>query len=177
MSDLEYSAGRIDISKCSPSVPFNLQQELGVNSNSGFECSIKYIHEASELSDAFFSRVNIELLHERIISEVNIASGTNDYKIARQSEEGLEIVMRAMYLQNGKNLPVQIGKQVRCLNKIVIEYCVKNIIVNIKSYIGYIRDIQAAPSIQPSPISTSSKCYNSELQPDVGFVNFSREIN
>jgi len=172
MSDNEYSAGRLDISKCVPSVPYNLHQELGVNSNSGFECSIQYIHESSELSDTFFSRRNIELLHERIILEVKKASGTKNYQIARQSEEALEIVMRYMYLQHAKNLPVQIGKQVRCLNKLVIEYCVKNIIVNIKSYIGYIQDIQAPPSVPTTPQSTSSKCNNTELQPDIGFVNF-----
>ena len=103
MSDKEYSAGRLDITGFEKTVPYDLHQELGVNSNNGFECSIKYIHESSELSDVFFSRRNIDLLHDRIILEVKKASGTKNYQIARQSEEALEVVMRAMYLQNSKN--------------------------------------------------------------------------
>ena len=165
----------LNINECDveQSVPYNLHQELGVNSNSGFECSIQYIHEASDLSHAFFSRANIDNIHEDIIKGVNKKSGTDNWVIARQSEEALEIVMRAMYLQNAKNVPVQIGKQVKCLNKLVIEYCVKNIMTNIKSYLGYLEDINAPPSVSCNPINTSSKTNNRELQPDVGFVNFS----
>jgi hypothetical protein len=166
----------LNINKCDveKSVPFNLHQELGVNSNSGFECSIQYIHESSDLSHAFFSRRNIDNIHIKIIKGVNTESGTKNWVIARQSEEALEIVMRSMYLQHAKHLPVQIQQQVICLNKIVIDYCVKNINTNINAHIGYIKNISALPSIPINPAATSSKSNNTELQCDVGFVNFSR---
>ena len=163
-----------DSSILDKTVKYDLHQDLGVNKNNGFECSIKYIHEASELSNVYFSRKNIDIIHKTIKSEVLKASGTQNYKIANQSEEALEAVMRAMYLQNSKNVPVQIGRQVKCLNKLVIEYCVNNIMININSYIGYIRDLNATPSVYVNPVCASSKSDKTELQSDVGFVNFSR---
>lgn len=171
MSD---SVGRLSIKDYSGGVPFELHQNLGVNQNGDFTDSLKNIHQDTDLSRLFFSRTNIDFLQERIISEISKIS-KNEYKIARQSEEALEIVMRAMYLQHSRNLPCNIKKQVKRLNKFVLEFCIPNILTNIKQYIGYIEDLNKPRGIMPNPIDTSSK--NKQLENNIGFVNMNSQSN
>ena len=169
MSD-EYT-GRVNISDYSGGVPFELHQDLGVNQNSGFSDALKNIHNDTELSRLFFSRVNIDFLQQKIIDEVYKAS-RDEYKIAKQSEESLEIVMRAMYLQHSKNLPCKIEEQVNELNKYVFDFCIPNIMTNIKQYIGYRNDLEKPRAVMENPIDTSSR--TNQLENNLGFINFSR---
>ena len=65
----EYT-GRVNISDYSGGVPFELHQNMGVNQNAGFTDALKNIHSDNELSNLFFSRVNIDFLQQKIIDEV-----------------------------------------------------------------------------------------------------------
>ena len=65
--------------------------------------------------------------------------------------------MRGIFLQNAKNNNEDIQKQVLDLNEIVIEYCVKNILVNLKQYLGYLEDIQEKVDYIPNPEPTNIK--------------------
>ena len=150
----EYS-GRVNISDYSGGVPFELHQNLGVNQNAGFGDALKNIHSENEVSN-LFSRVNIDFLQQKIIDEVYKAS-KDEYKIAKQSEEALEVVMRAMYLQHSRNLPCKIKQQVKELNTHVFEFCVPNIMTNIKQYIGYVRDVNAPRTVMENPIDTTTR--------------------
>lgn len=164
----EYS-GRVNISDYSGGVPYDLHQNLGVNQNAGFNDALKNIHNDNHVSRLFFSRVNIDFVQQKIIDEVYKAS-RDEYKIAKQSEEALEIVMRAMYLQHSRNLPCKIKEQVKELNKHVLDFCVPNIMTNIKQYIGYIRDVNAPRAVMENPIDTSTR--GSQLEYNLGFINF-----
>ena len=159
----------VDIDNYDGGRPFELYQNLGIKTGNNFYNALNNIHEKTPLASAFFSRENIETIHEAIILGVYKASN-NKYKIAKQSESSLEIVMRAMYLQHGKNNNENIDMQVKELDKIVVEYCVPNIMTNVTQYIGYINDIKKPPQIMDMPLDTSNK--NKQLQPDVGFVKF-----
>ena len=96
------------------------------------------------VSEAFFSKENFENLHKGIIMGVyNRSNG--EYKIARQSDEQLTIIMRSIYFQNSKNSPNNIAEQVRELNKLVIDWSVGEIINNIKQYDSYKQTISTLP--------------------------------
>ena len=140
--------------------PYELHQNLNVNTNNNFYNALKNIHEHTALSRAFFSRKNIEILHTEIINAV-LKVSNNKYNIGKQSESSLEIVMRSMYLQHGKNLPCHIDEQTKVLNKRVLEFCVPNIMTNIKQYIGYINLLKnPCPVPLDKPMSTAG---NKEL--------------
>lgn len=99
---------------------------------------------SNDLSNAFFSKKNIQKLQESIINEVYIQSN-NEFIISNQSERELIIIMRSYYLQYGKNLPYYINTQLQVLNKYVIDWSVKEIIKNINQYIYYKKSASSLP--------------------------------
>ncbi len=107
------------------------------------------------LSDTFFSNSNMNRLQEQLIYRVYVSSG-GKYKIGKQSNTELQVIMRAMYLQYAKNLPYDIGKQINELNRHVVEFCLPKVISEIKQYLFYINDIQRLPAQIPHPINVSS---------------------
>lgn len=164
----EYT-GRVNISDYSGGVPFELHQNMGVNQNAGFNDALKNIHNDNDLSNLFFSRVNIDFLQQKIIDEIFKAS-RDQYRIAKQSEESLQIVMRAMYLQHSRNLPCKIKEQVKDLNRYVLDFCIQNIMTNIKQYIGYVRDVNAPRAVMENPIDTTTRA--NQLEYNLGFIDF-----
>lgn len=118
--------------------------------------------DSSKLSIAFFSQVNLETLQKSIIDRVHsISSGK--YKISRQSDTELQIIMRSYYLQYGKNMNNNIEKQVNELNTLVINYAVENILPEIEQQLKYRRDIRTPiePLALPKNVSISgAKTYS-----------------
>lgn len=168
--------GRVDISGYKTGKPYSMTQDLGVNSNRGFENSLEHYHEETEVSKYFFSRKNIDLLHAAITFNVNkkLELDGVDYKVGKQNEDHLHVVMRSTYLQESINLPCGLAEQIRKLNGKVLDYIIPNIITNVKQYVGYIKDISNPVPTMDRPIDASSRSNNTELQPDVGFVSFSK---
>jgi len=108
----------------------------------------------TEVSKIFFSIQNINLLQigirNKILNETN-----GKINIGRQKDDELKIVMRSIYFQYSKNSPNNIKEQVLDLNIRVIDWCVPEIISNIKQSQRYINDISTMPiplerSILPS---------------------------
>lgn len=117
--------------------------QLYEGSNQPQQCiqnSISNIQETSNLSNAFFSKENVDRIQNSIIERVRIESN-NEFNIGRQSDLQLQIIMRSVYLSNAKNLNNNIQYQVGTLNNYVVDECVKDIIPNIKQYLGYRKDI------------------------------------
>ena len=108
----------------------------------------------TDVSSIFFSDNNVNLLQRGIYNKIlNISSGK--YNIGRQSDTDLKIIMRSIYFQYGKNAPNNIKEQVLDLNTRVIDWCVPEILSNIKQSDKYIMDISTMPvpldrSILPS---------------------------
>jgi hypothetical protein len=106
------------------------------------------------VSKVFFSMENINLLQTGIRNK--ILNDTNgEYNIGRQKDDELKIVMRSIYFQHAKNQSTNVPAQVLDLNTRVIEWCVPEIISNIKQSQRYIKDISTMPvplerSVMPS---------------------------
>lgn len=91
----------------------------------------------------YFSNHNIEYLQDKIIKNVKDCS-QGGYDISKQKQDTLLVIMRSIYLQNLKDTG-NVENEVSNMNHLVIEYCVKNIVSNIKNYVHYLNDISKMP--------------------------------
>lgn len=108
------------------------------------------------LSEMFFSRENVDIIHQGLINYVyNKSNGS--YRIGKQSEQELSIVMRSIYLTYGKNLNFNMKEQVRELNRLVIEWCAERIITNIQQYLDYKTNVSTLKMPMETPALTSQK--------------------
>ena len=98
----------------------------------------------TDVSSIFFSDNNVNILQFGIRNKI-LNDTQGKYKIGKQSDTDLKIIMRSMYFQYGKNVANDIIDQVRDLNTLVIEWSVKEIISNIKQSERYIMDISTLP--------------------------------
>lgn len=140
--------------------PFHLFENIGVTEDDSFSNSVCTMYSPTPVSNVYFSRDNIDFIQKHIIYGVELAS-KKEYKIQNQNETQLEIIMRSIYLQNSKNVPCHIADQVKYLNKLVIQYCVENIMSSIQSYIKYIDDVSESRPLMDRAMSTST---NNQLQ-------------
>lgn len=100
--------------------------------------------QRSGVSELFFSTENMELLQIGIRNKI-LNESAGKYHIGRQSDEELKIIMRSIYYQYSKNLPMNIKQQVRDLNVRVIDWSVPQIMTNLKQDEKYKHDISKLP--------------------------------
>ena len=118
-----------------------------------------YELQETELSKIFFSKENIKRIQKKIKNEIYNRSKGQYILEDEQNENDLLIAMRAVYLQNAKHVPKYIIKQVKILNKNVVDYVVPDMITNIKQYYGYLRDINTPikPIMRPINVNNSGR--------------------
>ena len=98
---MSYS-NRIDLGSCDESVPsFKLFQETP-GQKACFQKSLTGIQEGNNLSNTFFSSQNLDNLQNKIIENV-LTQSNGEYRIGRQSDTQLQIIMRSTYLSYSKN--------------------------------------------------------------------------
>lgn len=112
--------------------------------------------EHTPLSNAFFTRANMEILQEAIRKEVYRMSGPKKYTIDDQDVDEIKTVMRAMYLQYAKNNPFNIQGQIQELNEMVIKWSAPRIMSEIDHYLYYLDDISHLPVPLEKPMNMSS---------------------
>ena len=110
----------------------------------------------NSLSRTFFSNDNAERIQLQIINEV---SKQYQKQIGKQSYQELQIIMKSMYLQYGRNLPDNIEGQVLILNKYVVDECVRIIGPNVLQYNQYLSDITSPIPVMPRSQNVSNKGY------------------
>jgi len=98
--------------------------------------SLRHVQDPTDVSDLFFSELNVNTLHEAVRYLVYKFSDCK-YVIRRQSDEELQIIMRGIYLEHGKNIPVRVVEQVRDLNALVLDFAVPRILNEISSWETY----------------------------------------
>jgi hypothetical protein len=140
----------VDIKKSYPQ--FELFQENHRGPEKNYDDSLSGIMQDSVLSRVYFSRQNINNIQRKIIDGV-FNKSYGKLNIANQSDNELKIIMRSIYLEHSKNVDCKIQEQISELNKLVLLYCIDNIMVNATQYINYIREIK-------KPIETMSNPAN-----------------
>jgi hypothetical protein len=109
--------------------------------------------EPNLLNQTFFSPANFQILQNKIRYSVYSKTGK---VIDPVSSDDLFMVMRAIYLQYGRNLPTNIREQIEELNEHVAVACIPTIVSEISMFATYIRDISSMPLPMEHPVSLSS---------------------
>ena len=109
---------------------------------------------ATPLNQAYFSAANVKIIQNKIRKEVYDRT-KGDFLVDEQSVDELQIIMRAMYLQYGKNQPTNISGQIAELNQLVADWCVPKIITECSMHKTYLKDIQNLPVPLAHPIKMS----------------------
>lgn len=109
------------------------------------------IFEETPLIKAFFSKQNIDTIQNGIRSGVYRMSN-GQYQIGPQDCDALKIIMRSIYLQNSVNIPTNIDQQVTALNQIVLQYTVKQVYDEAKSYLKYLYDASTMYTPMEHPV-------------------------
>lgn len=124
-----------------PGISYDLFEKSRVPHS--FQNSLTGIQDSNLLNKTFFSQKNIDFIHKSIIIEVGKQTG---YKISRQNDTELQIIMRSIYLQYGRNEMCNIKEQVQELNEKVINFAVfDKIIPGISQFLEYKNDINSLP--------------------------------
>jgi len=107
--------------------------------------------QQNDLSCKFFSLENIRILNNAIIEGVRQQSN-GQFNIGPQDQDELKIIMRAIYLENAKNLLTDIPQQINQLNQLVLQYSIPQILSSMKSYTKYMHDITNMYTLMDRPI-------------------------
>ena len=103
----------------------------------------------------FFSKSNIDNIQKTI---KNIVLKTLNVELTQnQNTESLLMVMRYVYLQDGRFLKYNINEQVGMLNKKLLNIIMPDIITGIKQQLGYIKYISTPLTPIDRPFSDSVK--------------------
>jgi hypothetical protein len=114
---------------------------------------IGHQHKATPLNTVFFSEANVDRIQSEIIHQVSLMSG-GKYRIDRQDDDQVKIVMRSYYLMFGKNDPNKVSEELQELNGRVIGYCAAKVYSEVDFHMFYRKDIEDfAPPIA-GPMNT-----------------------
>ena len=147
--------GRVNINN-SQSKPWDLFQQSNLNNNLYKQEAVKTIQTSTPLSNAYFSKKNIDIIQNNLRYSVWSKSG-GKHIISRQSDVQLQIIMRSIFLQNCKHLPTNIKGQIINLNSLVANYCVSRILSEIEQYISYKKSVSTLAQPLARPEQTSIK--------------------
>jgi len=131
--------------------------------NDNQQTGVKGIIEETVLSDTFFSEKNTMAIQDTI--RYGVYKVTN-LVIGYQSSQELYIIMRSILLQNAnfKITQEKLFDEIRKLNKLVVDYSVKEVSSNVQQYQGYIKEIEKMPTPIDRPDyndhTTRNKGYN-----------------
>ena len=143
-------SGRVTFDNEKPQTYELYEGEMKIHS---FQNSLQSIQDTNILSKAFFSKRNIECIQGQI--HKSVLQKTN-YRIGRQSDLQLQIIMRSIYLQYSKNMTCDYAGQIRELNKKVSDYSVDRVVIEISQFLEYRKEV----SNMPDPISLPKNLSN-----------------
>ena len=103
------------------------------------------------LSNSYFSSENIKYIHDNVR---HIVFKKTNYIIDKQNIDTLKNIMRSFFLKFSKNNKANLKNQIFVLNNLVIEFCVKEIIPSLESYLKYIEDVSRIPDPIHHPHNT-----------------------
>ena len=148
--------GRINIIQPDTNKQFSLYDKIPIGQTSAYSKALVGQQESSMLSTVYFSKENIEIVHNAIRAGVYKRSNGR-YTIGPQNIDTLKIIMRSIYLQHSLNKPCNITNQVENLNKLVVDYAIPQVFGEVEGYIKYRHDVStlAVPMTRPANMSSA----------------------
>ncbi len=132
--------GRIDIKTPNTSALFEMYDKIPANQCTTFRNATEGLWSENNLSRAFFSQQNIQIIQNGIRAGVYKRSN-GQYLIGPQDCDSLKIIMRSIYLQHAANQFNNISQQIFELNNMVLEYCIQQVYSEAQGYMKYINDV------------------------------------
>ena len=129
-------SGRVNIEG---GTPFFLKEKVPVDDKTNHYSATKYMLQPSLLTNTYFSKENINIVHNNIKREVYNLS-QKKYVIDDQNMDTLKVIMRSIFLQYSNFNNKKIREQIEKLNQMVVDYCSKSIYGEIKGYLKYNED-------------------------------------
>ena len=158
-----HSNGRVDI--LGPiGTQFNFADRIPVRQCAGYRDPLNGTWTGSLLSTMFFSAENMNILQHTIKQGV-YARSNKQYVIGNQNCDELKIIMRSIYLQHCKNLPVDIKYQIEELNTLVTNYAIDQVYKEATGYMKYKYDASTLVVPMSTGVNTSNKGKTLELRP------------
>lgn len=150
--------GRINIKTPDTSALFKMYDKIPANQCVTFRGATEGLWSETLLSQAFFSRENIQIIQNGIRAGVYKRSN-GQYVIGPQDCDSLKIVMRSVFLQYSANQMTNIPQQIEELNKIVLNYCIQQVYSEAQGYMKYVDDVSTlvVPLAHPVQSSTNDK--------------------
>ena len=156
--------GRIDIKSPNTNNLFKMYDKMPVNQCATFRDPTEGLWTQTPMSQAFFSQQNILIIQNGIRAGVYKMSN-QQYLIAPQDCDSLKIIMRSVFLQHSLNKPNEYQSQIVELNKIVLDYCVKQVYSEAQGYVKYIDDASTLVVPIAHPVLSSTNDKQLELKP------------
>jgi hypothetical protein len=154
-----YTGGALKNIYANPSMNLSIQSRQEYNTRPGGHTGDKILGnllQSNEITQLFFSKENIKRLQSKIKTTIYDQSKGKFKMEVDQDESDLIVVMRAIYLDQCKNLPGHTVRQVKILNNKVIEHIIPDMMTNIKQYYGYINDISKPITPPLRPMATTA---------------------
>ena len=153
---MKTSNGRVDIIHKQPDLCnlFALYDKIPANQCSTFREPTLGLWNETQLSAAFFSNKNIQIIQNGIRAGVFTRSN-GQYTVGEQDCDSLKIIMRSIFLQNAANQDRDIPGQIQELNKMVLDYCIYQVYGEAQGYMKYLRDVSTLAVPLASPIQAS----------------------
>jgi hypothetical protein len=156
--------GRLDIITPPIQDQFALYDKNPVHQCVTYRDALNGIWENTPLSNAYFSKENMQIIQNGIRAGVYQRSN-GKYVIGEQDCDTLRIIMRTIFLQNAVNAPTSIRDQIIELNNLVYEYCIPRIHGEAEGYIQYKRDVSNMYTPISRPMFSNYKHKTLELKP------------
>jgi hypothetical protein len=114
---------------------------------------VGHLHKETPLNTVFFSQDNIDHIQQAVRDQVMLMSG-NKYKIDKQNEDDIKIVMRSYYLMYNKNNPKMVAEELEDLNRRTIGYISGKVFSEVDFHMFYRKDIEqfATPIANPTNV-------------------------
>jgi hypothetical protein len=147
--------GRVNIKSPNTSALFQMYDKIPANQCATFRNATEGLWNETALSQAYFSKQNIQILQNGIRAGVyNRSNG--QYVIGPQDCDSLKIIMRSVFLQYSANQPNNIPEQIKQLNKIVLEYCIQQVYSEAQGYMKYVDDVSTLVVPMSYPVQASN---------------------
>jgi hypothetical protein len=155
--------GRVDIKTPDTSSLFKLYDKIPANQCVTFRNPTEGLWTSTILSNAFFSKENIEILQNGIRAGIYKKSN-GQYVIGPQDCDSLKIVMRSIFLQHSANQVNNVTEQINELNKIVLNYCIQQVYSEAQGYMKYVNDVSTLVVPIAHPVMTNNTDRQLELK-------------
>lgn len=127
-----------------------------------FNDAIRIAERASKISnssvgDIFFSSKNMKRI-QKLIKDRFYERTKGEFRLdVDQDEQKLQIAMIYIYQEEARHLPDHIVRQVKELNRKLVDYILPDMITEVKQHYGYMRDRYEPlkPMMRPMNVSTA----------------------